>query len=375
MSMLTGARVVSAAGVINDGFVEIEDGRIVAVGSGAAVARAATDITDLDGGWLLPGFIDLHMHGGGGHDVTTSATAAAAAVEFHRAHGTTRTLVSLMAQHVDAMGEQLGWLAALARAGDIAGVHLEGPFLSAAQCGAQRPENLLMPDVAVLRALLAAGQGSVRTVTIAPELPGALELIRDLVAAGVVAAVGHTAATFDQATAGFQAGATLATHLFNAMGAFDRRAPGPAIAALDAGAFVEVINDGAHLHDALVQLAARTAAQSLVLVTDAISATGVGDGKYRLGGQFVQVMNGEARTTSGHRAGSTLTMDAAVRRAVLAVGLPIEVAAAAASTTPARVLGLQDRCGAIAAGLAADLVVLDDDLRVQRVMVGGGWIR
>lgn len=375
MSMLTGARVVSAAGVINDGFVEIEDGRIVAVGSGAAVARAATDITDLDGGWLLPGFIDLHMHGGGGHDVTTSATAAAAAVEFHRAHGTTRTLVSLMAQHVDAMGEQLGWLAALARAGDIAGVHLEGPFLSAAQCGAQRPENLLMPDVAVLRALLAAGQGSVRTVTIAPELPGALELIRDLVAAGVVAAVGHTAATFDQATAGFQAGATLATHLFNAMGAFDRRAPGPAIAALDAGAFVEVINDGAHLHDALVQLAARTAAQSLVLVTDAISATGVGDGKYRLGGQFVQVMNGEARTTSGHRAGSTLTMDAAVRHAVLAVGLPIEVAAAAASTTPARVLGLQDRCGAIAAGLAADLVVLDDDLRVQRVMVGGGWIR
>jgi len=375
MSMLTGARVVSAAGVINDGFVEIEDGRIVAVGSGAAVARVATDITDLDGGWLLPGFIDLHMHGGGGHDVTTSATAAAAAVEFHRAHGTTRTLVSLMAQHVDAMGEQLGWLAALARAGDIAGVHLEGPFLSAAQCGAQRPENLLMPDVAVLRALLAAGQGSVRTVTIAPELPGALELIRDLVAAGVVAAVGHTAATFDQATAGFQAGATLATHLFNAMGAFDHRAPGPAIAALDAGAFVEVINDGAHLHDALVRLAARTAAQSLVLVTDAISTTGVGDGNYRLGGQFVQVMNGEARTTSGHRAGSALTMDAAVRRAVLAVGLPIELAAAAASTTPARVLGLQDRCGAIAAGLAADLVVLDDDLRVQRVMVGGGWIR
>ena len=373
---LTGARVVTPTGIIDDGFVEIVDGRIVAVGSGsAAVGRART--TNLDGGWLVPGFIDLHMHGGGGHDVATSAADTATAVAFHRAHGTTRTLVSLMAQPVATMVDQLQWLALATRAGEIAGVHLEGPFLSTAQCGAQRPENLLLPDAAVLHALLEAGQGSIRTVTVAPELPGALDLIRDLVSGGVTAAVGHTAATYDQTRTAFRAGASLATHLFNAMGSFDHRASGAALAALDAGAFVEVINDGVHLHDSLVRLAARGTVQTMALITDAISATGMGDGMYGLGDQSVRVSGGEAWTTSGEhhkRAGSTLTMDAAVRRAVLSVGLPIEVAVAAASATPARVLGLHRHCGAITDGLAADLVVLDDDLRVRRVMVAGSWL-
>ena len=372
--LLTGARVVTPSGVIDGGVVELVDGLIAGVGPGNAATIAAGTI-DLDGGWLLPGFIDLHMHGGGGHDLTASAADTAAAVAFHRSHGTTRTLVSLMAQPVAAMVDQLGWLARATRAGEIAGVHLEGPFLSAAQCGAQRPENLLLPDDAVLQALLEAGQGAIRTVTVAPELPGALDLIHDLVSAGVTAAVGHTAASYDQTIAAFQAGATLATHLFNAMGSFDHRTSGAALAALDAGAVVEVINDGAHLHHSLVRLAAR--GTRMALITDAISATGMGDGLYGLGDQQVRVEGGEALTASvqpGKRAGSTLTMDAALRRAVLGIGLPIEVASTAASTTPARVLGLHDVCGAISEGLAADLVVLDDDLRIRRVMVAGNWI-
>jgi N-acetylglucosamine-6-phosphate deacetylase len=297
------------------------------------------------------------------------------AVAFHRGRGTARTLVSLMAQPVDLMCEQLAWAAELTEAGEIVGVHLEGPFLAHARCGAQRPESLLLPDALVLRKLLDAGRGCVRTVTVAPELPGALDVIAELVANGVIAAIGHTDATYDEAAAGFAAGATLATHLFNAMRAFRQREPGAAIAALDAGADVELVNDGFHVHDSLVRLVGRNASRSLAFVTDAISATGVGDGAYTLGEQSVVVRDGAARLAGSDRlAGSTLTMDAALRRAVHPVGLSLEAASIAASGNPARVLGLADQTGAIAAGLDADLVLLDDQLDVQRVMVRGAWI-
>ena len=375
MTVLSGARVVTPDGVLHPAWVEVVDGRIARV----ETSRPPTGSLDLADGWLLPGFVDLHVHGGGGHDFTGSAEDMAAGVAFHRRHGTTSTLVSLMAGPVDAMSEQLGWVAALTAAGEILGAHLEGPFLASARCGAQNPGHLAVPDPLVLAKLLSAGQDAVRTVTIAPELPGAIELIRDVVAAGAIAAIGHTDATYEQAAAGFAAGATLATHLFNAMGSMSQRAPGPAIAALDAGVYVELINDGVHVHEALTRLAvASTPADGLgrvALITDAISATGVGDGHYSLGDQDVVVRDGEARLASTQRlAGSTLTMDLAVRRAVQVVGLTVEQASAAASATPARVLGIDDHRGAIAPGLDADLVVLDDDLRVQRVMVRGHWL-
>lgn len=372
-TVLANARVVTPHRVLDPGWVELDGARIVYVGEG--IAPAGPDVVDLGGDWLLPGFVDLHLHGGGGYDLTRAEPDMARAVEFHRAHGTTTALVSLMAQPVDAMAEQAGWAAGLAASGQIAGVHLEGPFLAAARCGAQRPERLIAPDLPVLHKLLDAGQGWVRTVTLAPELPGAEDVIRELVAAGVVAAVGHTDATFEQAADGFAAGARLATHLFNAMGSFRHRAPGPAIAALDAGVHVEMINDGVHVHDALTRWVGRTAPDALVFVTDAISATGVGDGDYTLGEQSVQVRDGAARLAGSHSlAGSTLTMDVALRRAVRDVGLPIEVASAAASRNPATVLGLAERVGSVAAGLDADLVVLDDELVLRRVMRRGRWL-
>ena len=328
-----------------------------------------------DGRRLLPGFVDVHVHGGGGADITKGAEDMAAAVAFHRARGTTTTLVSLMAQPVELMCEQLEWAAALTRSGEIAGVHLEGPFLAAARCGAQRPESLLLPDPLVLRKLLDAGQGCVRSVTVAPELPGALDLIGELVANGVVAAIGHTDATYAEAMAGIQAGATLATHLFNAMRPFNHREPGAAIAALDAGVHVEMVNDGVHVHDSLTRIVGRSAPHALTFITDAISATGMGDGEYTLGEQSVVVRHGAARLASTDQlAGSTLTLDVAVRRAVQPVGLSLEVASAAASGNPARVLGVAGTTGAIAPGLAADLVVLDTDLHVQRVMRHGSWL-
>jgi N-acetylglucosamine-6-phosphate deacetylase len=372
--ILSNARVVTPRRILRPGWVEIDGPRISYAGEGSP-SPDANDVTDLEGRWLLPGFIDLHVHGGGGADATKGRDEMAAAVAFHRGRGTTQTLMSLMAQPVGALCEQLDWAAELSRSGDIAGVHLEGPFLAPARCGAQRPGSLLLPDSLVLHQLLDAGQGCVRTVTVAPELPGALALISELVANGVVAAIGHTDASYEQAAAGFAAGATLATHLFNAMGSVNQREPGPSIAALDAGVHVEMINDGVHVHDSLIRLVARSSPCSLAFVTDAISATGVGDGEYTLGEQPVVVCDGQARLpTTGGLAGSTLTMDAAVRRALRTVGLPMELASSAASGTPARVLGLADHTGAISAGLDADLVVLDDELTVKRVMRRGSWI-
>ena len=370
MTVLSGARVVTPDGVLDDGWVEVADGRIVGVGTNVAAGAA-----DLGGGWLLPGFVDLHTHGGGGHDVTASQEAMAGAARFHLSHGTTRLLVSLMAAPVDRLCEQLTWVDSLAADGVVVGAHLEGPFLAAGRCGAQNPAHLLDPDPLVLAKLLDAADGNLRQMTIAPELPGALALIADLVEAGVVPAIGHTGATYEQASAGFAAGARLATHLFNGMSPVSHREPGAAVAALDAGVVVEMINDGVHVHDAITRLVGRAGDGRVALITDAVSAAGAGDGHYTLGDRQIVVLNGAARLLDSARlAGSTLTMDEAVRRYVVDVGLPVEAAAEAAASTPARLLGIDDRCGSIAVGLDADLVHLDANFRLQRVMRRGTWV-
>ena len=369
--VLGGARVVTPSRVLDPGWVSVRDGRIVAVGTGRP--SVPVDV-DLAGRWLLAGFIDLHVHGGGGHDVTTSREAMTAGVGFHRGRGTTRTLVSLMAQSVDAMCEQLAW----------------GCESRAGRCDRGRPPGRPVPRHETVRRaesgpLAGAGpdgrpqahrgrRGWVKTITVAPELPDALPLIAELVSAGLTVAIGHTDATYDQARAGFDAGATLATHLFNAMGSFNQREPGPSIAALDAGVPVELINDGVHVHDGLTRVITTHFPDQVALITDAISATGVGDGSYTLGDQDVVVADGRAALAgTDHLAGSTLTMDLALRRAVRVLGVPIHEASVAVSGIPARVLGLGGVTGAIQPGLAADLVVLDDELEVERVMVAGLW--
>jgi N-acetylglucosamine-6-phosphate deacetylase len=372
LAVLANARVVTPGGVIENGWVSVADGRIAAVGASDAPSDART--VDLDGAWLLPGFVDLHMHGGGGHDVTASPDAMAGAVAFHRAHGTTSTLISLVTAPVEQLREQVTWAAALtSTTGGVLGAHLEGPFLSHARCGAQNAAHLRLPDRDAFADLLAAAGGTLRSMTIAPELPGALELVADVVAAGTVAALGHSDATYAQARAAIDAGASLCTHLFNGMRPLHHREPGLVGAALESGIACELINDGVHVHPAVTSLLGARPEQ-LVLVTDAIDAAGVGDGQYLLGGQAVRVQDGQARLAStGSLAGSTLTMAEAVRRAVLDSGLPIEVASAAASGNPARVLGLQDRVGAISPGRTADFAVLDEQLQVRAVMAAGVW--
>ncbi len=350
---------------------------------GEGLPPEAGEQRSLDGRWIVPGFVDLHVHGGGGSSLLSNdLVELRAAAEFHASHGTGRLLASIVSAPLE---EMLGGLAAvrdLVRADDagrstVAGSHLEGPFLSRNRAGAHDPDHLLAPDEAVLDRMLEIADGTLRVITLAPELPGAIDLVRRAVAAGVVVALGHSDANREAASAAFDAGASLVTHLFNAMRPSDHREPGLATTALvRPGVVCELINDGTHLHDDTARLAFQAAgADRIALVTDAIPAAGLHDGAHRLGSAAVEVTDGVARIAGTDTlAGSTLTMDRALRRAVQNLGLPMAEAARAAATTPARILGEHDVRGSIAPGLAADLVVLDESLEVAAVMVGGEWI-
>ncbi|GLY96965.1 N-acetylglucosamine-6-phosphate deacetylase [Actinoplanes sp. NBRC 103695] len=356
-------RIVRPGSIVT-GHVEVSGPAIISVD---ALPVETTD-------YVVPGFVDLHCHGGGGHSLATGdASSAAEAAAFHLAHGTTTLLASLVSSPLALMREAVAAYQPLVADDVIAGVHFEGPYLSAVRCGAQNTDFLRDPDLSELRELVASG--IVRAVTIAPELPGALDAISFLDEAGVVAAIGHTDATYEETLKGVEAGATLGTHLFNGMRPAHHREPGPIIGLLSSRrAVVELIADGVHLHDGMLAFAARTAGPDrTALVTDAIDAAGMPDGTYELGGQTVTVADRVARIGTGSIAGSTLTMDAALRRAVGA-GLSLPDACTMASTTPARVLGLSDQVGALAAGLRADLVVLSEDLQVKRVMRAGVWL-
>jgi N-acetylglucosamine-6-phosphate deacetylase len=372
--LIAADHVVTTDGVLAPGWVRTDGGSIVEVGAGAAPAGA--EPVGRVGAWLLPGFVDLHVHGGGGHDMSRSVDSLVAAARFHQRHGTTSTLASLAAAPVERLLEQLDSVAAVAAGGvggsgvQVLGAHLEGPFLSTARCGAIDERWLRPPDVALLDELLAAGRGWLRTITVAPELPEALELIDRAVAAGVVVAVGHTDATYDEARAAFERGATAVTHLGNAMRPMHHREPGPILAARDGRAACEVINDGIHVHPAVLRMVHGWGADRPLLVTDAVAAAGVPDGEHRFGGRPVSVADGQVRLADGTLAGSTLTSAAAVRGAV-AAGLSPADAALAGATNPARLIGESARRGAIATGLAADLLALDADLRVSAVVVGG----
>jgi N-acetylglucosamine-6-phosphate deacetylase len=381
--LLAGGRVVTPAGVLDPGWILVAGELIGAVGPGDGRERIAPElpVIELAGRWVLPGFIDLHVHGGGGASFTEgTADDARQAAAFHRTHGSTSLLASLVTAPLAELEARADLLAGLADEGVIVGLHLEGPFLSAARCGAQDPRYTLAPDVAVFERLHAAARGHLRVITLAPELPGAATVIRAAVRAGVTVAVGHTDATAEVAAAAVDTGATHATHLFNGMRPWHHREPGAAGALLDRDEVTcEIVADGVHLHDMTVRLAARAAGPGrLVLITDAMAAAGMSDGRYQLGSRRVEVAGGVARLVSetgalGAIAGSTATMAGVVRHAV-AAGVPVAEVAAAASTTPARVLGLGERTGALRPGLAADLVVCDEEFGLDRVMRDGQWL-
>lgn len=328
--------------------------------------------------FILPGFADTHVHGGGGGDTMDGPEGIRTLARLHARHGTTTLLPTTITSPWEKVLDALVGVREVMKTGsvnggaDMAGAHLEGPFISSGRLGAQ-PPNTVVPSADRVNEVLATGV--VRAVTLAPELPGATESVLTFARAGVRVGIGHTRADAETVTALLEAvhavgGQTCATHLFNAMGGIEGRQPGPPGALLaDPHAYQEVILDGIHLHPTTFRLAHAAAPGRVVLVTDAMRAAGLGDGPSELGGQPVTVKNGHATLKNGSLAGSVLTLDVALRNAVQA-GIPLPEASRMLSEVPAASVGLTDR-GRLEPGLRADLVVLDRDLKVLQVYVAG----
>ena len=374
---LIGAGAIALDGrICRPGWVQTSGRQFLVCGAGTPPRPADINFSDAV---VAPGFVDMHVHGGGGASYTEGSTPdIVRAADFHLRHGTTTTLASLVAAASADLLTAVRALAEATRAGTVAGIHLEGPWLSPTQCGAHDHAQLRDPDPAEIDAVLAAGDGAIRMVTLAPELPGSGDAINRFLGAGVVVAIGHTDATYEQTRQAITAGATVGTHLFNAMRPLHHREPGPALALLqDPGATLELIADGVHLHPALVRAVIEAAGpERVALVTDATAAAGSPEGSFRLGALPIDVVSGVARVRGTSTiAGSTATMDQ-LFRAVAGFGPDPDAALAAAvrmtSATPARVLGL-DSVGRLRAGLDANLVVLDQDLQVTAVMANGEW--
>jgi N-acetylglucosamine-6-phosphate deacetylase len=376
-TVIHSVRLISSGLDRADAFVAFADGRVLATGTGSGwreLAGDGSDVLDGAGRVLTPGLVDIHNHGAAGAEYGESADAIRTARRLHRVHGITRQLLSLVTASPDDLITQIQVAAAETRRDStILGIHLEGPFLAREYCGAHDPAYLRDPDPDLVARLLGAADGTLRQVTMAPERPYFAESARILSEAGVVVAAGHTAATFEQAKGAIDAGASLLTHTFNAMPGVHHRAPGPVLAFVDnPGGWLEVIDDGVHVRPEVVRMLCRLAPGRVALVSDAMAAAGVGDGRYRLGNLDVDVTEGVARLAGGKSlAGSTLTLDVAVARAIQDVGLTPLAAIEAATAIPAQILGVDDRFGRLEPGYVADAVLFDKDWQVQGVWIDG----
>ena len=379
---IRGARKIDARGVREHFWLTSADGAITATGTDEGEFEHAcrsiavdpaddTRIIDAAGRLLTPGYVDIHAHGSWERSFDDGPEGIDIARAGHAVHGTTRQVCSLITNPIDVMCENLRNVrAAMDRRPDVLGSHLEGPFLALARKGAHDPECLRDPVPELVEELLDAADGSLRQITIAPELPHGIDAIGRFAAAGVVPAVGHCDADYDMAKRGFDAGAGIITHMFNAMNGLHHREPGPIPAAVeDPRVTIEIINDGFHVQDPMVRLGFGFAPHRTAFVTDAMAATDCPDGPYKLGALDVNVVDGHARLVSnGAIAGSTLLLEIAVRRAVTVLGISPVDAVEAATLTPARTFGY-DRpnpvtgapLGLLAPGYAADLLLTDPE--------------
>ena len=342
-----------------------------------AIGPDVTDGFDAQGGYLIPGLVDVHTHAAVGEDASDgSAEGMVKLSRYYAAEGVTAWCPTTMTLKEPALTRAMHAVRDFVRPADgakIAGVHLEGPFLSLKKCGAQNPDNLHAPDVDLFHRLNAASGNRVKLVTVAPEEPNAMEFI-EAVSKVCTVSLGHTTASYEIARSAYAAGASHATHLFNAMPPLNHREPGVIAAAMDAGATVELIPDGLHIHPAVIRLAHRLFGEKLVLISDSLRCAGMPDGDYELGGQPITMKNGKATLTGTDTlAGSSIHLMEGVRRAVR-FGVPLEAAITAATLTPAKAIGMDHEIGSLEPGKAADFVLLDEALRVKAVYIDGAQV-
>lgn len=371
--LIHSATLVSQHEVVPDSWLAISaDGNTSRLGIGEEWKTLSSEnVFDSEGDFMSAGFIDMHVHGGGGADFSDQRSRPSVAVNVHRSHGVTRMVASVVSQPIEVACKILRKLSAENNE-HIIGLHLEGPFLSPAMKGAHAPSSLQLPNSRDVQKLLSAGDGKLKYVTIAPEIPLGMETLNMFVGGGVHVGIGHTDATYRLAKEAFSQGATILTHTFNAMRGIHHRAPGPVLAAVqNPNVTMELILDGDHVDFGVAELLMRVAPGRVALVSDAMAGTKAPDGEYRLGDVSVNVSEGKAALEDGSLAGSTLTLDRAVRNAVTNCGIDIRDAVAAVTVVPARALGVERRFGRIKVGCPADVVIFDDQINVRAVWASG----
>jgi N-acetylglucosamine-6-phosphate deacetylase len=370
-----GRRILSSSGVIEDHTLLLEDGAIQDLVPGKVNGIPARLTLQVDEAWVVPGFIDIHTHGGAGTDMMDADPESLRRMSLFLArHGVTAFFPTTMTATADDIGRSLAAFAAgtgTAPGASPLGVHLEGPYVSHQYRGTQPVELLRDPAPEEYEVWLASGV--VRLITLAPELPGAAELIARAGQLGIRIAIGHTDASYEQALLAFDQGANQATHLFNGMPALHHRQPGPVGAVLsDDRVYAQLIPDGIHVHPAVMRLVVRAkGVDRTILVSDANCGAGMPDGTYMLGSVRVHIQGGVARNDDGGLAGSTVSLDLGLRNVIRATGLGLAEALPMITSTPAAAMGIADRKGRLAPGTDADIVVLDESLSVRKTLVSG----
>jgi N-acetylglucosamine-6-phosphate deacetylase len=371
-------RIATPVDVIDDGVILVKNSKIEAVGEKdkVAIPRDAL-VIDARGRIVTPGFIDVHVHGGGGSDVMDGSYDALNEMStFEAKHGTTGFLPT---PYTDSQERLLASVKAIETAvkrgtsgGEVLGIHLEGPYINIERKGGQPAEYIRKPDLEELRLLLEASNNNVKMITLAPEVKGGLEFVRRIIQYGVVASIGHSNATYDEALRAVDAGVSHACHAYNAMREFHHREPGVVGAMLSCDELTaELIADGIHVHPAAMKILVKCKeTDRIILVTDAVVGTGM-EGRYKLGGRDVVITKKDSRFLDGSLAGSVLTMDSAVRNIMGLVGVSLQDAVKMATVNPAKRIGVYDRKGSLEAGKDADITIVDDQLNVYMTMVTG----
>ena len=379
-TLISHGTIITPFQLLEDRIIIVEKGKIIAITDKKEniTVPIEAEVIEARDKFVVPGFIDIHVHGGGGYDFMDGTYQAVQQITLtHTCFGTTALLPTTMTATRKQIIQSLKNIREAKLKGmggaEILGVNLEGPYISPVKKGAQKEIDIKKPSIEEFAEFNQASGNLIRVVTIAPEMPGAIDLINYLHKQGIIVSVGHSNATYVQTQAGIQAGLSHVTHIFNAMRGLHHREPGVVGAALSSPKLaVEIIADGIHLHPVVIKILIQVKeSEKVVLITDAMRATGMSEGIYDLGGQEVAVAKGQAILKDGTLAGSVLTMDKAVRNLVTKVGVSLMEAVQMATFNPAKCLGVEDRKGSLESGKDADIIILNKKLEVELTMIAG----